>query len=308
MLVAVLMVFVVFSFTGVAVLNVSYFSSSTAMETVNNIKLQYEMESSINQALWRINCGTDSLVNYSSGGITTLWNPQLSILSVGIENYQMETEILLDLSADTPFDRAIASNNPINTDGYVADAAAEHEIRQFDELPIVDYGYFLLNTAVIHHGNQSSWSENSMEIEGIHIFLGNNLEISGLDLENSTLVFLGNNILFSDDNIIKAPLPEGSSDAVPAIVLLNPYTSFNIQAGTHIEGAIYCAGQLNIDNATLTGPIVAKTINLTNDINFIDEDHQEYYRWTKGFGNMNDYDWPKHIARWKTAKWSKILS
>jgi hypothetical protein len=172
MLVAVLMVFVVFSFTGVAVLNVSYFSSSTAMETVNNIKLQYEMESSINQALWRINCGTDSLVNYSSGGITTLWNPQLSILSVGIENYQMETEILLDLSADTPFDRAIASNNPINTDGYVADAAAEHEIRQFDELPIVDYGYFLLNTAVIHHGNQSSWSENSMEIEGIHIFLG----------------------------------------------------------------------------------------------------------------------------------------
>ncbi|MBC8193292.1 MAG: hypothetical protein ISR87_10480 [Candidatus Marinimicrobia bacterium] len=308
MLVAVLMVFVIFSFTGVAVLNVSYLSSSASMETVNNIKLQYEMESSINEALWRINSGRDSLVNYSSGGITTLWDPQLNILSVAVENYQMETEILLDLSSDTPFDRAISSNNPINTGGYTADVAEEHDIRQFDELPIVNYGYFLLNTAVVHHGNQESWSESSLQVEGIHIFLGNNLDISGLDLENSTLVFLGNDIVFSNDNIIKAPVPEDDTDAVPAVVLLNPYTSFNIQAGTHIEGAIYCAGQLNIEDATLTGPIVAKTINLTNDVDFIDENHPEYYRWTKGFGNKNDYDWPKHVARWRTAKWGKILS
>lgn len=308
MLVAVLMVFVIFSFTGVAVLNVSYLSSSTSMETVNNIKLQYEMESTINQALWRINCGTDSLVNYTSGGISTLWNPQLNILSVEVENYQMETEILLDLSADTPFDRAISSNNPIHTDGYTADVNEEHTIKQFDELPIVDYGYFLLNQDVIHHGNQESWSESSLQVEGIHIFLGNNLEISGLDLENSTLVFLGNDIVFSNDNIIKAPVPEGTMDAVPAVVLLNPYTSFDIQAGTHIEGTIYCAGELNIDNATLSGPIVAQTINLTDDINFIDEDHQEYYRWNKGFGNMNDHDWPKHVGRWKTAKWNKVIS
>jgi len=75
MLVAVIMIFVVFSFTGVAVLNVSYLSSSSSIETIHNIKLQHEMESSINEALWIINSGTDSLVNVSSDGITTLWNP-----------------------------------------------------------------------------------------------------------------------------------------------------------------------------------------------------------------------------------------
>ena len=138
--------------------------------------------------------------------------------------------------------------------------------------------------------------------------MGNNLEISGLNLENSTLVFLGTNILFSNDNILKAPVPAADADAVPALVLLDPDTNFDIQAGTHIEGAIFCAGQLNIQNATLTGPIVANHISLTADLNLIDADHQEYYRWNKGFGNKNDYDWPKHVSRWKSTKWNRILS
>jgi len=302
------MVFVIFSFTGVAVLNVAYLSSSASAETVQNIKLQYQMESSINEALWKINSGADSLVNYSSDGEITIWDPQLGILSVDIENFNMEAEILLDLSVNSPFDRAIASNNPINTNGYSTAAEEEHAISEFDVIPTVDYEYFLLNSPIIHHGNQESWSEASLAAEGTHIFLGNNLEISGLDLENSTLVFLGTNILFSDDNLIKAPVPEEDADAVPALVLLNPYTVFSLQAGTHIEGAIYCAGQLSIDNATLTGPIVSSSVTLAADINFIDGEHQEYYRWNKGFGNKNDYDWPKHVNRWRTSKWGKILS
>ncbi|MCF7922848.1 MAG: hypothetical protein K9M55_09115 [Candidatus Marinimicrobia bacterium] len=308
MLIAIIMVFVVFSFTGVAVLNVAYLSSSASSETVQNIKLQYQMESRINEALWRINIGTDSLVNSITDGAITMWDPQLSILSVGIDNFNMEAEILLDLSENTPFHRAIASDNPINTNGYSTTAEEEHAVSEFDVIPTVDYEYFLLNSPIIHYGNQEAWSEASMATEGIHIFLGNNLEISGLDLENSTLVFLGTNILFSSDNLIKAPIPEDGADAVPALVLLNAYTLFTLQEGTQIEGAIYCAGQLNIHNSTLTGPIVSSSVTLADDINFIDGDHQEYYRWNKGFGNKDDYDWPKHVNRWRTSKWGKILS
>ena len=85
MLVAVLMLFVVFSFTGVAVLNVSYLSSANSAETVNNIKLQYATESSINEALWRINTGVDSLVNTNADGIVTLWDETTNILSVNVD-------------------------------------------------------------------------------------------------------------------------------------------------------------------------------------------------------------------------------
>jgi len=57
MLVAVIMMFLALSFTGVSVLNVSYLSRSASAETIENIKLQYQMESRINQALWQINTG-----------------------------------------------------------------------------------------------------------------------------------------------------------------------------------------------------------------------------------------------------------
>ncbi|NQT63373.1 MAG: hypothetical protein HQ556_10485, partial [Candidatus Marinimicrobia bacterium] len=39
--------------------------------------------------------------------------------------------------------------------------------------------------------------------------------------------------------------------------------------------------------------------------NLLDAEHGDRYRWTKGFGNRSDYDWPKQIGRWKTTKWGK---
>ncbi|NQV14280.1 hypothetical protein HQ531_02395, partial [bacterium] len=105
MLVAVLMIFVVFSYTGVAVLNVSYVSSSASRETVQNIKLQYAVESQVNETLWRINIGADSLVSETSDGITTLWDATSNILSVNVDMFEMEAEILMDLNEDTHFDR-----------------------------------------------------------------------------------------------------------------------------------------------------------------------------------------------------------
>jgi len=48
---------------------------------------------------------------------------------------------------------------------------------------------------------------------------------------------------------------------------------------------------------------------LDDDFDFLDTEHNEYYRWTQGFGQHDSYDWPKQIGRWRIHKWiRKILS
>ncbi|NQT63299.1 MAG: hypothetical protein HQ556_10115 [Candidatus Marinimicrobia bacterium] len=275
---------------------------------MRNIKQQYAMESSINEALWRINSGADELVNLSAGGVTIAWDSENYHLSVGTENSQTESEILLDLTESTPFSSAIASRTPIQTNGYFADVEEDHPVQQVDLIPTVEPAYFIINRAVIHRGDQTAWSKKDLQIEGIHIFLGNNLEISDLDLENSTLLFLGDDITFRGSNTIKAPAPVDSLPAAPAVVFMNPHTTFTLRYGTHIEGAVFCAGHLDIENATLTGPVVANSVTLTGNVDFKDDLHPNYYRWNMGFANQHDYDWPKHVGRWRSVKWNKAIS
>ncbi|MBT4033968.1 MAG: hypothetical protein HOB84_00800 [Candidatus Marinimicrobia bacterium] len=324
MLVAVLMVFVIFSFTGVAVLNVSYLSSSTSMETVQNIKLQYEMESKINEALWRINTGVDSIVNYSSGGTTINWDSQLNILSVGIDNFNMESEVLLDLSEDTHFDRALASDATINTNNFDTDIAEENSSRFFTFMPEVDLDYFTDNAVAVHSNWFKRWDGDSEHeddeafAEGIHIFTGSFIELKDMELNNCTLVFTGRFVFFSNSNHINAPVPVDSSNALPALVFTNPDNNFYVAAegANHekedvINGAIYTAGTIILKKGELSGPIVGKTINLedgsgyAHDIRFRDTEHPWHYRWQHGFKEKSHYDWPKRIGRWRTAKWAK---
>ncbi len=324
MLVAVLMVFVIFSFTGVAVLNVSYLSYSTSQETVNNIKLQYAMESTINEALWRINTGVDSLVNYSNDGVTTVWNASTNVLSVNIDKFQMESEILLDLSEDTHFDRALASDNAINTVGYTTGIDEENQSRLFTFMPEADLAYFTDNAVTIHNENFYSWdgggdSQDDLGFaDGIHVFTGSFISLKNMTLENHTLVFTGRFISFQHQNTISAPVPVDSADAMPALVFTNANNYFVIEAEGHsydrediITGAIYTAGTIILKKGQLSGPIVGKTITMAdgqydeNYIQFKDTEHPEHYRWHKGFKNKNHYDWPKQIGRWKNHKWNK---
>jgi len=324
MLVAVLMLFVVFSFTGVAALNVAYISTSSSAETVNNIKLQYAMESSVNESLWRINNGPDSLINITTDGITTLFDPVLNTLSVNVDKFQMETEILLDLSEDTHFDRALASDETIATNGYTADMDEENRERFFTFLPEVDLDYFTDNAVAIHNESFHKWDgggkhEDDEDFEeGIHVFTGSFIEFKKMHLNNVTLVFTGRWIWFNEDNEINAPTPIDSADAMPALVFTNEDNYFEIEAEgknydkeDKINGAIYTAGAIVMKKGELSGPIVGKTISMehgedySNHIDFKDTEHPKHYRWTKGFKHKKHYDWPKQIGRWKTKKWNK---
>ena len=305
MLAAVIMSFVVFTFAGMAVLNVSYLSSTTSGETVENIKLQYSAESTISEALWRINLGVDSLVNSSGDGTTCTWDALSQILSVSIDKFNSESEIYLDLSSDTHFNRSLASSTYINTYGYATDVEDEHRSRTFSFMPELDLQYFIDHADFIHHANDASWKSGALVDEAIHLFTGNNLNIENVTLDSSTFVFTGKGITFTGVNNLIAPVLADTLAALPALVFANPEYGFTLEAGTHIEGAIFCAGQIVLRGGSLSGPVIAQTIFLNHDIDFQDAEHGEYYRWTAGFKSKSTYDWPKQINRWRTDKWNR---
>jgi len=132
MLVAVIMIFVVMSFTGVAVLDVSYNSRTASMATIENIKVQYMLESSVNETLWRINTGVDSLVNTDIDGITTSYNADTGLLTVSLDTLNTEAEITMDLTEDTHFNRGIASENAIPSDIADAGITKDNQGRKFN--------------------------------------------------------------------------------------------------------------------------------------------------------------------------------
>ncbi len=307
MLVAVLMVFVIFSFTGVAVLNVSYLSYSTSQETVNNIKLEYAMESTINEALWRINTGVDSLVNYSNDGVSTVWNASTNVLSVNIDKFQMESEILLDLSDDTHFDRGIAAEETVTLNGYDPGLTDEKKVRGgFNFLPEADIQYFLDNATSVHSNSYKIWSNNTFP-DGIHVFTGNYITLDDTRITSGTLVFTGHHISFWGNNYITAPEGDSTSTA-PALIFTNPNQDFDMfsnEGNETIIGAIYCKGDVTLHNGNVSGPVIAKNVTLGANIDFMDSEHSNRYRWTRGFGQRENYDWPKQIGHWRNNKWNK---
>lgn len=307
MLIAVIMIFVVFSFTGVAVLNVSYLSSQTSAETVRNIKLQYAMESSVNETLWRINNGPDSLVNVNFDGITTIWDETNMILSVNVDKFQMESEIVLDLSEDTHFDRGIAAEENIELDGYDPGTETENQARDgFNFLPEADIQWFLDNATEVHNDSWKVWRNRTFP-NGIHVFTGNFIALDDIRIRSGVLVFTGHHVSFWGDNDITAP--EGDSTSTyPAVVFTHPNQNFDIYSHSGnetITGAIYCKGNIDVYNGNISGPIIGKNVTLNNNFDLQDDLHANRYRWTKGFGHRHNYDWPKQIGRWKVHKWIK---
>jgi len=315
MLVAVLMVFVVFSFTGVAMLNVSYLSVHSAMETSQNIRNQFAMESTLNKALWRINTGADSLATFNDGATQSVYDTTNNVLTINVDQFDMEQEVMIDLSEDTHFNRSIAVSETLVENGNAVTADEDHRSREFDFLPTVDLQYFTNHAVAIHNESWHRWDTEDLTQEGIHIFSGNLLRLDNINLNNSTLVFTGRYIFFTGENTINAPVPADSADAMPALIFTNPHVTFIVaeggwvwghhyeSTGDHIEGAIYCAGNLILRNGELSGPVIGRVIALDDDFDFLDDEHNEYYRWNKGFGRRDSYDWPKQIHRWRSHSW-----
>lgn len=230
------MMFLVFSYTGVAILNVSAVSSETSLETVHNIKLQFAVESAENEALWKLNSGADSLVNFTSDGVTCSWDPYTDKLTVSAERYSLESTIELELSEDSHFKHAIATAGNIDLDWYQPVVSDDHAIKSgFGFLPGVDFDYFSERAISIEKEpgkitgkgkKNNSGSELFLE-DGIHIFTGSNIRVENVRLNSGTLVFTDKNVTFSGTNTIKTP-PADTSGALPALVFLNSRQTFEL--------------------------------------------------------------------------------
>jgi len=308
MLVAVIMIFVVMSFTGVAVLDISYNSQAASRETIENIKVQYMLESSVNETLWRINTGVDSLVNTDIDGITTSYNADTGLLTVSLDTLNTEAEITMDLTEDTHFNRGIASENAIPSDIADAGITKDNQGRKFNFLPDVDMDYFTNNAVEVHAQSWHTFQNLTLD-DGIHIFTGSWINIEDITLNAGTIVFTGRYIFFSGENNIVAPEPD-SLGADPVLVFTHPNQNFSLSSsagGETILGTIYAKNKITLTSGTCSGPIIAKTVVLddAHAYNFEDEAYGKYYTWTKGFGNRDDYDWPKQLGRWTTTKWDK---
>jgi len=254
--------------------------------------------------------GVDSLVNSSVDGITTQWEPTTNILAVNVDKFEMEAEIVLDLSEDTHFDRGIAAEETVDLDGFDAGLDEERQVRgDFDFLPEVDLQYFLDNAVTIHTENWHEWSNNTFP-NGIHVFTGYYLTLENVRLTSGTLVFLGHNIRFLYGNDITAAAGD-TSGTYPAVIFTNPAQNFEAYSrlgDESITGAIYCKGDVTLYNGHFSGPIMGKNVSLHNNFSLKDTENADRYRWTKGFGNRDSYDWPKQIRRWKTRRWHKKIN
>ncbi len=191
-------------------------------------------------------------------------------------------------------------------------------------LPEVDLDYFMDNAVSVSKKpvkpkkskkdkkkgkkNKKGYDDDVIYLQdGIHVFTGNNIKVENIHLNSGTLVFTGKKISFRGDNVINAPAAD-STGAMPALIFTHPKQNFEMYSDNEAEtiiGAIYCAGSIELHNGNLSGPVLAKSVYLWDDINFLDAENPNYYQWNHGFGDREDYDFPKKIKRWNQKKWGK---
>jgi len=221
---------------------------------------------------------------------------------VAVSSDEETRAVTADLSEDMHFNHSIATNDSLELGFYTLGAQPAHTARgEFRFLPQVDLQYFIDSAVTIHTQSDYWFEQSDFTEEGIHIFTGSNLVFESVELENSTLVFTGTEIWFYKKNDIRAL--KNADEQLPALVFTNKDVYFDLDKEWYwdsdiIAGAIYCAGKLEICHARLTGPVVANKVKVVRDLDFYDEYGAEYYVWNKGFGNYDDYDWPKHIQNW----------
>ncbi len=300
MLAAVLTLFMVFSFSGVAVLNLSSYTALENQNAVQSMRNQYEVESSVNVALWRIN-NTDDELDYEDGYVSVAYDSSLKELVVSIDRFDKSYEVSMDMSEDHHFNRAIAASDSIELDGNTLTVDESHKTRGFDFLPDVDLDYFTDNAVAIHSGSFKSYSDTTFA-PGIHVFTGSFITLNDVTV-NGTLVFTGRFVWWTGEMNITAY--SDSLTSMPAAVFTHASETVHIgNAGggdtDHINGAIYAAGRIILlEGAEITGPVIGRVVSLSDDYDFLDTEYNDYYKWTNGFGNYSDYSWPKHIGRWR---------
>lgn len=301
-IVAIMITAVIFSATGLGVLNLASIVNLDTQEAVQTVQDQVEVESFANVALWRVNTGADNLGTFSSGDITAAYDDTLQRLTV-IKTIDDETSgLILDLEEDSHFKRAVATQYSIDFNGgkTISEEPA-HQLRTgMAFLPEPDMDFLRANAAQEIWISDYDHVHDDDVVAGINIIHGDHLDIHNVDQENVTLVFTGENIQPKDDVELTAASIGGVP--LPVLILTNENSAMHLDQGyrddLRLEGAIYSAGHIRLHEGEFTGPVIAKTARICRHIDMLDDEGSEYYQWNLGFGEYEDYDWPKQIQEW----------
>jgi acetyltransferase-like isoleucine patch superfamily enzyme len=296
MLAAVLSLFMIFSFTGVASLNLASYTSMEAQNSVQAVKNQYAVESTISVALWRMNAIADSAANFTSGDVTCSYDAPQRLLTASIDRYDKRETVRITLADDNHFTHSLSARSGIEYNGYALNSISEP--REFDFLPQSDLNYYYSNAVEIHTESNHTY-HNGQLADGIHVFLGSNIELENVSIFGSA-VFVGENITFDKNVHIVADTTLGDA----AMIFTNPNveTSFIYNHSNNsftVNGPIYSEGTIYLRDGDLSGPIVADRIELLDDITLNEEIDSKFYKWTHGFGEQDDYEFPKRVNRWE---------
>ena len=300
---AIMVTAVVFSVTGLGVMNLALLVNLDTQEAVQTTETQLDIESNTNIALWRLNSGDDSLGTYTDGDFSSVYDSTAMTLTITMTTDTDTSGYLLTLEEDYHFQRSIASMNSIQWNSHTIGEEPEHRPREnFEFLPQVDLSYWLSIADTIFSANSRLYHDWDL-MEGILIFTGSSPKFDDVDLENTTMVFTVPGVIdFRHSNTIKAAYTD--STIYPALVFTDSTSTITFNDGAHdqdhIEGAIFSLGTITLEKGEFSGPIVGREVIVKKNLDFLDDEYSEYYGWPQGFGNFKSYDWPKQIIKWES--------
>lgn len=287
--------FVIFSLAGMAALSLAAHFRLESVKSKQAKTFDLKIESVLNEALFRLNAGPDSLANFTRDGVTSAFDDNSQTIT--ISGYGKTLTVTLEDMH--PFNHGVAFRDDIDTSSYSVTLLEGHGIRQFPFLPEVVTSYYMSNAVAVYNANTAF---DSVMTPGIHFATKNVFLKQGAYLEG-TLVVMGKLKVVGTEVTLQA-VPDSNGIYLPALIVADSTADISTTPGIIIRGPIYSSGPFDMKGGTLTGPLVGVDITLSQKLDINDLSNEKYYKYPPGFGDVTAYDWPKRILK---NSWSMDL-
>jgi len=272
--------FLVFSLTGLVFISLADQAQLQNVDAIHDYKNHWAVESAINEALWRMNNGPDSLATFIDSTLTSTYNETTMTLIVSTDRWDRPFEVSLDIELDHIFNNTFYTTMPIDTsDPAITILSDDINIQLADSLPTLDTTYYLQN-AVSIYPDGVAFSDTLTS--GIHYIKSGVTELKNNTYLEGTLVVLGKLKVVGTNVFLKAG-KDSSGAYLPALIVADSVTTTAITDIT-IEGAIISYGSFDIKSGLITGPFIGNDLNVLTSLTIDDQGSDQYYTYYPGFG------------------------
>ncbi len=275
--------FVVFSLTGLAFISLADQVHLKNIDAIHDYKNQCVVESAINEALWRMNNGPDSLASFQDGALSSTYNETTMTLTVSTDQWDRLFEVSLEIELNHIFNNTFYTSIPIDTsDPAITIISDDVVVQQADSLPTLDTNYYLQNAVGIY---PTGATFSSTLTNGIHYVKSGVTELKNNTYLEGTLVVLGHLKVVGSNVVLKAG-QDTSGAYLPALIVADSVTTTDITNIT-IEGAIISYGVFDIKSGLITGPFIGNDLNVQTSLIIDDQGSDQYYSYYPGFESQD---------------------